>query len=84
MPKVDLITKYQTHQTDTGSTDVQVALLTKKIGEIASHLQEHKKDFDSRRGLLIAVGRRRRLLNYLKTKDEKKYSQIIKDLKLRN
>jgi len=81
--KVDLIKKYQTHKDDTGSTEVQVAILTKKISELTKHLKEHKKDFDSRRGLLIMVGKRRRLLNYLRKNDEEKYGKIIADLGLK-
>lgn len=81
--KGDLIKKYQAHKEDTGSTEVQVAILTKKISELTKHLQSHKKDFDSRRGLLIMVGKRRRLLNYLKKNDEERYAKIIADLGLR-
>jgi len=79
----DLLSKYQTHKTDTGSTEVQVVVLTKKIAELTKHLKEHKHDFDSRVGLLKMVGKRRRLLNYLKKSDEKKYGDLIADLKLR-
>jgi len=78
-----LIEKYQSHRKDTGSTEVQIALLTNRINELVEHLNNHHKDNDSRRGLLIMVGKRRRLLNYLKEKDIKKYEKIIKDLKLR-
>lgn len=81
--KVDLIKKYQSHKEDTGSTEVQIAILTKKISELTKHLKEHKKDFDSRRGLLMMVGKRRRLLNYLKKTDEDKYIKLIADLGLR-
>jgi len=81
--KSDLIKKYRTHKDDTGSTEVQVAVLTKKISELTKHLKSHNKDFDSRRGLLLMVGKRRRLLNYLKKSDEKKYEKLIKDLGLR-
>ena len=83
MPKVDLIKKYQTHKDDTGSTEVQVALLTEKIMELAKHLKKHAKDSDSRRGLLMMVGKRRRLLNYLKKSDLKQYEKLIKDLGLK-
>lgn len=83
MPKVDLIKKYQTHKNDTGSTEVQVALLTEKILELAKHLKKHAKDSDSRRGLLMMVGKRRRLLNYLKKSDLKQYEKLIKDLGLK-
>lgn len=81
--KVDLIKKYQTHKNDTGSTEVQVALLTEKIMELAKHLKKHAKDSDSRRGLLMMVGKRRRLLNYLKKTDIKKYEKLIKDVGLK-
>lgn len=81
--KVDLIKKYQSHKEDTGSTEVQIAILTKKISELTKHLKEHKKDFDSRRGLLMMVGKRRRLLNYLKKTEEDKYTKLIADLGLR-
>lgn len=81
--KQDLVKKYQSHKNDTGSTDVQVALLTQKIAELAKHLKKHNKDQDSRRGLLMMVGKRRRLLNYLKKNDVKKYEKLIKDLGLK-
>jgi small subunit ribosomal protein S15 len=81
--KQDLVKKYQSHKNDTGSTDVQVALLTDKILELAKHLKKHNKDQDSRRGLLMMVGKRRRLLNYLKKSDVKKYEKLIKDLGLK-
>ena len=81
--KVDLITKYQAHKEDTGSIEVQVAVITKKIADLTKHLKGHKKDYDSRRGLLSMVGKRRRLLNYLKKSDEAKYEKLIKDLGLR-
>jgi len=81
--KVDLIKKYQTHKKDTGSTEVQVAMLTEKILELAKHLKKHAKDSDSRRGLLMMVGKRRKLLNYLKKSDPKKYDKLIKDLGLK-
>lgn len=79
----DLLSKYQTHESDTGSTEVQVVVLTKKIAELTKHLKDHKHDFDSRVGLLKMVGKRRRLLNYLKQSDEQKYTGLIADLKLR-
>jgi len=81
--KQDLVKKYQSHKNDTGSTDVQVALLTQKIADLAKHLKKHAKDSDSRRGLLMMVGKRRRLLNYLKKNDLKKYEKLIKDLGLK-
>lgn len=81
--KVDLIKKYRSHKDDTGSVEVQVAVLTKKVSDLTKHLKIHKQDFDSRRGLLSMVGKRRRLLNYLKKSDEKKYEKLIADLGLR-
>jgi len=81
--KQDLVKKYQTHKNDTGSTEVQVALVTEKIVQLAKHLKKHAKDSDSRRGLLMMVGKRRRLLNYLKKNDSKKYEKLIKDLGLK-
>lgn len=77
------VNKYKTHPTDTGSTKVQVAQLTERINEISNHLKEHRKDFDSRSGLLKMVGRRRRLLNYLQSTDLETYLVLIKDLGLR-
>jgi small subunit ribosomal protein S15 len=82
-PKKDLVKKYQTHEGDTGSTQVQIAILSERILELTDHLKEHKKDFDSRSGLLKLVGRRRRLLNYLLATDPEIYENLIKDLGLR-
>ncbi|MDO8444164.1 MAG: 30S ribosomal protein S15 [bacterium] len=79
----DLVKKYQSHKDDTGSTEVQIAILTKKISDLTKHLKDHKKDFDSRRGLLMMVGKRRRLLNYLRKTVEEKYTKIIADLGLK-
>ena len=81
--KKSLIEKYQTNKKDTGSIGVQIALLTEKIADLVDHLQEHKKDHDSRRGLLMMVGKRRRLLNYLRKHDLKTYEKLIADLGLR-
>jgi small subunit ribosomal protein S15 len=81
--KKTLVEKYQSHKKDTGSIEVQVALLSQKIGDLVGHLESHPKDFDSRRGLLMMVGKRRRLLNYLRNGDVKDYEKIIKDLGLR-
>lgn len=81
--KQDLITKYQANKKDTGSTGVQIALLTQKIADLVNHLSTHKKDHDSRRGLLMMVGKRRRLLNYLRKNDQKEYEKLIADLGLR-
>ena len=81
--KKTLVEQYQTHKKDTGSTEVQIALLTQQIVDLNKHLGVHGKDSDSRRGLLMMVGKRRRLLNYLRKSDLKKYEKIIKDLGLR-
>ncbi|MFA6082491.1 MAG: 30S ribosomal protein S15 [Patescibacteria group bacterium] len=83
MAEKNLIKKYQTHKEDTGSTSVQVAVLTAKIKELTEHLREHRKDFDSRVGLLKMVGKRRRLLNYMAKTDLEGYEKIIADLGLR-
>ncbi|OPX30029.1 MAG: 30S ribosomal protein S15 [Candidatus Omnitrophica bacterium 4484_171] len=80
--KKNIIEKFKEHTDDTGSTSVQVALLTERINSLTEHLKAHKKDFHTRRGLLMLVGRRRNLLNYLKKKDPKKYNNVIEDLKL--
>ena len=81
--KQAIIKKYQTHAGDTGSSEVQIAILTEEIKELTSHLKDHRKDFSSRRGLLKKVAERRRLLNYLSREDEKAYGKIVKDLKLK-
>jgi small subunit ribosomal protein S15 len=81
--KKELIDKYKLHETDTGSPEVQIGLLTHRISYLTEHLKIHKKDHHSRRGLLILVGRRRRLLNYVKNKDVKRYRSIIEALGLR-
>lgn len=75
--------EFQRHNKDTGSSEVQVALLTRRIEELTEHLKLHKKDHSSRYGLLKMVSARRRLLNYLKSKDEKCYQEVVKRLKLR-
>ena len=79
----ETIQKYQAHATDTGSTSVQIAQFSTRIAELTEHLKEHKKDFDSRSGLLKMVGRRRRLLNYLASTEPEAYQKLIKDLSLR-
>lgn len=79
----DIVKKYKAHETDTGSTKVQVALLTERIEELTGHLKDHKKDFDSRSGLLKMVGRRRRLLNYLNSTEPEVYTEFIQGLGLR-
>ena len=81
--KQEIIEQYKLHDTDTGSPEVQVALLTERINEITNHLQTHKKDHASRRGLLVLVNRRNRLLKYLTKKDAKRYQSVIKQLGLR-
>lgn len=78
-----LLKKYQTHKEDTGSTAVQIILLTERINDLSEHLKSHKKDFDSRRGLLKMVGHRRALLNYVRQKEAKSYEVLIADLGLR-
>jgi len=82
--KEDIIKKYQLHDSDRGSAPVQVALLTARINDLRTHFDAHKKDHHSRRGLLKMVGRRRRLLEYLKRTDVERYRHIIADLGLRH
>lgn len=81
--KKKLIDQYRLHESDTGSPEVQVGLLTQRITYLTEHLKVHKKDHHSRRGLLMLVGRRRRLLNYVKGKDVNRYRSIIETLGLR-
>ena len=81
--KTKLIDEFKVHIRDTGSAEVQIAILTERINQLGDHFKQHKKDFHSRRGLLLLVGRRRRLLNYLKSKDVKKYEEILEKLSLR-
>lgn len=81
--KKKLIDQYKLHESDTGSPEVQVGLLTQRITYLTEHLKVHKKDHHSRRGLLMLVGRRRRLLNYVKSKDVNRYRGIIETLGLR-
>ncbi len=81
--KRSIIEKYRRHQTDTGSPEVQVALLTERISYLTDHFKVHKKDHHSRRGLLKLVGQRRRLLDYLKSKDVERYKTLIGDLGIR-
>jgi small subunit ribosomal protein S15 len=82
--KNDIIEKYRLHETDRGSAPVQVALLTARINELTDHFRAHKKDHHSRRGLLMMVGKRRRLLDYLKRTDVERYRSLIEDLGLRH
>lgn len=82
--KQAIIDEYKTHEGDTGSTEVQVAVLTARIRELTEHMKSHPKDFHSRRGLLIMVGKRRRLLQYLKGQDFLRYQTLIQRLGLRH
>ena len=81
--KQEIIKKFRVHETDSGSPEVQIALLTERINELTGHFQVHKKDYHSRRGLLKLVGQRRRLLDYLKSREIDKYRRIVKELGLR-
>jgi len=81
--KVENIKKFQNHPTDTGCSSIQIALLTARIKEISGHLKTHKKDFSTERGLLKLVGRRRRLLSYLKKHNFEEYQKTIKELEVR-
>lgn len=81
--KDNLIKKFQTHKGDTGSPEVQIAILSSEIEHVVEHLKTHKKDNHSRRGLLKMVGNRRRLLRYLKEEDEKRHEKIVEKLKLK-
>jgi small subunit ribosomal protein S15 len=81
--KTKTIADFKLHERDTGSADVQIALLTQRINHLTEHLQKNKKDHSSRRGLLMMVGQRRRLLDYLRTTDVNRYQNVTKRLKLR-
>lgn len=81
--KQKVLAKFQVHSNDTGSPEVQIALLSQRIEQLTGHLKSHRHDSDSRRGLLLMVGRRRRLLDYLKKNDTAKYEKLIGDLGLR-
>jgi len=81
--KLEIINEYKVHESDTGSPEVQIAILTHRINELNEHLKIHKKDHHSRRGLLKMVGKRRNLLNYLKNKDIERYRNLIEKLGLR-
>ena len=89
MPKIgekekqDIIEEYKLHDNDTGSSEVQIAVLTERINHLVEHLKIHKKDHHTRRGLLILVGRRRRFLNYLRKKNLDSYNKLAKKLKLK-
>ena len=81
--KNEIVDEYKTHEGDTGSPEVQVALLTARISQLTEHLRSHPKDFHSRRGLFMMVGQRRRLLNYLNSKDIERYRALIARLGIR-
>ncbi len=81
--KTELIGNYQTHESDTGSPEVQVAILSERIGYLTDHFKTHAKDHHSRRGLLKLVGQRRRLLDYLKSKNSERYTELIRRLGIR-
>jgi small subunit ribosomal protein S15 len=81
--KSEVIAQYKTHEKDTGSSDVQIALLTARINHLTEHLRTHRKDFHSRRGLLQMASRRRKLLDYLKREDIAKYNDLLQKLNLR-
>jgi len=81
--KENVINQYRTHDSDTGSPEVQIAILSERIGQLTEHFKTHKKDHASRRGLLMMVSRRRRLLDYLKKNDTDRYTQVIGKLGIR-
>lgn len=81
--KQDVMSKHRQHDTDTGSPEVQIALLTERINSLTEHLKTHEKDHHSRRGLLMMVGRRRRMLDYVKDRDIEKYRKLLDTLGLR-
>lgn len=81
--KQEIISEHQVHETDTGSVDVQVAMLTDRINALSQHLQKNKKDYSSRRGLLKMIGQRKRLLAYLTAQDPERYKALIKKLGIR-
>jgi small subunit ribosomal protein S15 len=81
--KHEIISEYQTHETDTGSADVQVAMLTARISQLSDHLKINKQDYSSQRGLLQMIGRRKRLLAYIQKQDQKRYQALIGRLGIR-
>jgi small subunit ribosomal protein S15 len=83
LDKSSVITDYKNHDTDTGSPEVQIALLTQRINHLTEHLRTHRKDFHSRRGLIAMTSRRRKLLDYVKRHDLDRYKQLLERLKLR-
>jgi small subunit ribosomal protein S15 len=82
--RTSVIEEHKTHETDTGSPEVQVALLTARINQLTEHLKVHKKDFHSRRGLMMMVGRRRRMLTYLSSRDINRYRALVSRLGIRS
>lgn len=82
--KTSVIAEYKTHQTDTGSPEVQVAILSRRIAQLRDHFKAHQKDHHSRRGLLFMVARRQRLLKYLKSRNPERYKNLIQSLGLRH
>jgi small subunit ribosomal protein S15 len=83
LDKNNVIQQYRTHDTDTGSPEVQIALLTQRVAHLTEHLRTHRKDFHSRRGLIAMTSRRRKLLDYVKAHDLAKYRELLERLKLR-
>ncbi|MGO9096048.1 MAG: 30S ribosomal protein S15 [Bryobacteraceae bacterium] len=81
--KKQIVGKFRAHKTDTGSSEVQVALLSRRIAELTEHFKTHQKDHHSRRGLLLLVAQRRRLLNYMKSETPERYKKLIQDLGIR-
>ena len=81
--KQEIINSHQTHGSDTGSAEIQVAMLTKRISKLSNHLQSNTHDFSSRQGLLKMIGQRKRLLNYVKDKSQKRYNDLINKLNIR-
>lgn len=81
--KQELISDYQVHETDTGSSDVQIAMLTERINRLSEHLRANQKDYSSRRGLLSLIGQRKRLLAYIQKEDREKYQALIRRLGIR-
>lgn len=81
--KTKVIGDFKTHESDTGSPEVQIAILTERMGQLVEHLKKHKKDQHSRRGLLLLVGQRKRLLSYLAQEDAKRYSKLTASLKIK-
>lgn len=81
--KQELMSEYQVHETDTGSADLQVAMLTERINQLTEHLKKNKKDYASRRGLLKMIGRRRRLLSFIQNESRERYLELIKRLGIR-